>query len=150
MAYLNKAQLIGNIGKDPEIRVNQTTGRKVVTFSLATSRRYRDNNGEQKEDTQWHNIVGYGKVADVFEQIQIRKGTTMYIEGAIQNRSWINQQTQQKQYTTEVIIENFQILTPRGNANGTQGNGYRAPSQSSIAQQINSQGYTEEDVDLPF
>ena len=122
MAYLNKAQLIGNIGKDPEIRVNQTTGRKVVTFSLATSRRYRDNNGEQKEDTQWHNIVGYGKVADVFEQIQIRKGTTMYIEGAIQNRSWINQQTQQKQYTTEVIIENFQILTPRGNANGTQGN----------------------------
>ena len=156
MAYLNKAMLIGNIGKDPEIRVNQTSGRKVVTFSLATSRRYRDANGEQKEQTDWHNIVGYGKVADVFEQLQIKKGTTLYVEGAIQNRSWINQTTQQKQYTTEVIIENFQILTPRnsqgtqGSAYGAQGNAYRAPSQSSIAQQINSQGYAEDDCDLPF
>lgn len=150
MAYLNKAQLIGNIGKDPEIRVNQITGRKVVTFSLATSRRYRDNNGEQKESTDWHNIVGYGKVADVFEQLQIRKGTTLYVEGAIQNRSWINQATQQKQYTTEVIIENFQLLTPRNNANGTQGNAYGAPSQSRIAQQVNSAGYAEDDCDLPF
>ena len=156
MAYLNNVMLIGNIGKDPEIRVNQITGKKVVKFSLATSKRYRDNNGEQKEQTDWHNIVGYGKVADVFEQFQIRKGTTMYIEGAIQNRSWINQATQQKQYTTEVIIENFQILTPRnsqgtqGNAYGAQGNAYRAPSQSSIAQQVNSAGYAEDDCDLPF
>ena len=157
MAYLNKAMLIGNIGKDPEIRVSPSTGRKVVTFSLATSRRYRDNNGEQKEQTDWHNIVGYGKVADVFEQLQIRKGTTLYVEGSIQNRSWINQATQQKQYTTEVIIENFQLLTPRNNANGTQGNAYgaqgnayRAPSQSSIAQQVNSTGYAEDDCDLPF
>lgn len=150
MAFLNKCMLIGNIGKDPEIRVNPTSGKKVVKFSLATSKRYRDNNGEQKEQTDWHNIVGYGKVADVFEQLQIRKGTTLYVEGAIQNRSWINQQTQQKQYTTEVIIENFQLLTPRNIANGTQGSAYRAPSQSSIAQQVNSQGYAEEDVDLPF
>lgn len=150
MAYLNKAMLIGNIGKDPEIRVNQTSGRKVVTFSLATSRRYRDNNGEQKELTDWHNIVGYGKVADVFEQLQIKKGTTLYVEGAIQNRSWINQTTGQKQYTTEVIIENFQLLTPRGQGNGTQGNAYRAPSQSSTAQQVNSAGYAEDDCDLPF
>ena len=150
MAYLNKAMLIGNIGKDPEIRVNQTSGRKVVTFSLATSRRYRDVNGEQKEQTDWHNIVGYGKVADVFEQLQIRKGTTLYVEGAIQNRSWINQATQQKQYTTEVIIENFQLLTPRGQGNGTQGNGYRAPSQSRHGATGHSQGYAEEDVDLPF
>ena len=142
--------LIGNIGKDPEIRVNQTTGRKVVTFSLATSRRYRDNNGEQKEQTDWHNIVGYGKVADVFEQLQVKKGTTLYVEGAIQNRSWINQATQQKQYTTEVIIENFQLLTPRNGANVTHGSAYLAPSQSSIAQQVNSQGYAEDDCDLPF
>ena len=58
MAYLNKVMLIGNLGKEPEIRVNQASGKKVVSFSLATSRRYRDANGEQKEDTQWHNIVG--------------------------------------------------------------------------------------------
>ena len=144
MAYLNKAMLIGNIGKDPEIRVNQTTGRKVVTFSLATSRRYRDNNGEQKELTDWHNIVGYGKVADVFEQLQIRKGTTLYVEGAIQNRSWINQTTQQKQYTTEVIIENFQLLTPRGQGNGAQQQ-QRQAYQNEYAQQ-----QEDDNVDLPF
>ena len=148
MAYLNKVMLIGNIGKDPEIRVNQTTGRKVVTFSLATSRRYRDNNGEQKEQTDWHNIVGYGKVADVFEQLQIRKGTTLYVEGAIQNRSWINQATQQKQYTTEVIIENFQLLTPR---NTTQGNAYGAQQQPRQAYQNEyAQQQEDDNMDLPF
>ena len=61
MPFLNKVMLIGNLGKDPEIRVSQASGKKVVSFSLATSRRYRDANGEQKEDTQWHNIVGWGK-----------------------------------------------------------------------------------------
>ena len=150
MAYLNKCMLIGNLGKDPEIRVNQQTGRKSVSFSLATSRRYRDANGEQKEDTQWHNIVGWGKVADVFEQLQIRKGTTMYIEGAIQNRSWINQQTQQKQYTTEVIIENFQLLTPRNN--GTQGNSYgqQAQQQRNSFQNEYDQQQSDDCEDLPF
>ena len=142
--------LIGNLGKDPEIRVNQQTGRKSVSFSLATSRRYRDANGEQKEDTQWHNIVGWGKVAEVFEQLQIRKGTTMYIEGAIQNRSWINQQTQQKQYTTEVIIENFQLLTPRNN--GTQGNSYgqQAQQQRNSFQNEYDQQQSDDCEDLPF
>ena len=141
--------LIGNIGKDPEIRVNSTTGRKVVTFSLATSRRYRDNNGEQKEQTDWHNIVGYGKIADVFEQLQIRKGKTLYVEGSIQNRSWINQATQQKQYTTEVIIENFQILTP---LNTTQGNAYGAQQQQprQAYQQEYAQQQEDDGVDLPF
>ena len=68
MAYLNKVMLIGNIGKDPEIRANPA-GRKRVSFSLATSRRYRDNNGETKEQTDWHNIVGWGKIADIIEQL---------------------------------------------------------------------------------
>lgn len=151
MAYLNKCMLIGNIGKDPEIRVNQTSGRKVVTFSIATTRRYRDANGEQKEQTDWHTVVGYGKVADVFEQLGIRKGTTMYIEGAIQNRSWVNQQTQQKQYTTEVIIENFQILTPRNN--GAQGSAYGAQSAQQPRQAYQNdyaQQQQDDCEDFPF
>uniref|UniRef100_UPI003863FFE9 single-stranded DNA-binding protein n=1 Tax=Fibrobacter sp. TaxID=35828 RepID=UPI003863FFE9 len=69
MAYLNKVMLIGNLGKDPEIRVSPTTGSKQVIFSIATSRRYRDNNGEQKEQTDWHNIIGWGKIADIVEQL---------------------------------------------------------------------------------
>lgn len=121
MAFLNKVTLIGNLGKDPEIRVNQTSGRKVVKFSLATSRRYRDNNGEQKEDTQWHNIVGWGKIADVVEQLGIRKGVSLYVEGELTNRSWVDNATQQKRYVTEINMSTFQLLTPRQN---TQGNGY--------------------------
>ena len=145
MAYLNKVMLMGNIGKDPEIRVNPTSGRKVVKFSMATSKRYRDNNGEQKEQTEWHNVVGFGKTADIFEQLGIRKGTSLYVEGELATRSWVNQATQQKQYTTEINMSTFQLLTPRNN--GTQ-----------YAQQVASQGYqqeyqqqqAEDDVDLPF
>lgn len=147
MAYLNKAMLIGNIGKDPEIRVSQSTGSKVVNFSLATSRRYRDNNGEQKEDTQWHNIVGWGKIAEVIEQLGIHKGTTLYVEGRLTNRSWTDQNGQ-KRYTTEVTLDTFQILTPRQAQNG---NGYGAPQQRTTYQQPQQSAPSDdEDIDLPF
>ena len=148
MAYLNKVMLIGNIGKDPEVRVNPNGGRKRVSFSLATSKRYRDNNGEQKEQTEWHTVVGFGKLAEIVEQLGIRKGTSLYVEGELTTRSWTDQASGQKRYATEINMATFQLLTPRDN--GAQGNGYRAPSQSSIAQQVNSQGYAEDDIDLPF
>ena len=142
MPYLNKVQLIGNLGKDPEIRVNQASGKKVVSFSLATSRRYRDDNGEQKEDTQWHNIVGWGKVAEVFEQLGVRKGTSLYVEGRLTNRSWTDQASGQKRYVTEVALDAFQLLTPRGTQNGGV---YGAQGQQRQAYQQD-----DEDVDLPF
>ena len=142
MAFLNKVMLIGNLGKDPEIRVNQQTGRKVVSFSLATSRRYRDNNGEQKEDTQWHNIVGWGKIADIVEQLGIHKGMSLYVEGRLTNRSWTDQNGQ-KRYTTEVNMDTFQLLTQRGNGQ-ENGNGYGQGQQRQAYQQ------EDEDVDLPF
>ena len=149
MAYLNKVMLIGNLGKDPEIRVNQASGKKVVSFSLATSRRYRDNNGEQKEDTQWHNIVGWGKVADIFEQLGVSKGTTLYVEGRLTNRSWTDQNGQ-KRYTTEVALDTFQLLTQRGYGQDN-GNGYGQGQQRQAYQQPQqAQGYGDEDIDLPF
>ena len=148
MAFLNKVQLIGNLGKDPEIRVNPQTGKKVVSFSLATSRRYRDANGEQKEDTQWHNIVGWGKVAEVFEQLGVSKGTSLYVEGRLTNRSWTDLASGQKRYVTEVLLDSFQILTPRGTQNG---NGYGQGQQRPAYQQPQqAQGYDDEDVNLPF
>lgn len=115
MAYLNKVMLIGNIGKDPVVSATPN-GKKRVSFSLATSRRYRDNNGEQKEDTQWHNIVGWGKTAEIVEQLGVKKGSTLYVEGTLTNRSWTDQNGQQR-YTTEVNLDSFQLLTPR-NSNG--------------------------------
>lgn len=149
MAFLNKCMLIGNIGKDPEIRVNPTSGKKVVKFSLATSKRYRDNNGEQKELTEWHTVVGWGKIADIVEQLGIRKGTSLYVEGELTNRSWTDQASGQKRYSTEINMSTFQLLTPRNN--GAQGNGWGA-------QQGNATGYQneyarqqeEDDIDLPF
>lgn len=155
MAYLNKVMLIGNIGKDPEIRLGQQSGRKCVSFSLATSRRYRDANGEQKEETQWHNVVGWGKVADIVEQLGIRKGTSLYVEGTLTNRSWTDQNGQ-KRYATEVNLETFQVLTPRNqqpNPYAPQGNPY-APQQQAQPAQSDAQAYGspsyDDDDDLPF
>ena len=153
MAYLNKCMLIGNIGKDPTISAT-ATGRKCVKFSLATSRRYRDNNGEQKEQTEWHNVVGWGKVADIFEQLGVQKGTTLFVEGELTNRSWTDQATGQKRYSTEVNLSTFQLLSSRNSApQGQQGSVYGQhvanDYQQGMAQQ--QQAYAScEDDDLPF
>lgn len=142
MAFLNKCMLIGNIGKDPEIKTLQN-GRKFVSFSLATSKRYRDNNGEQKEETQWHNIVILGKAAETFENLGIGKGTQLYIEGEITNRSWTDQITGQKRYTTEINVGTFQILSSRN----TQGTSVNGANQQTRPQQA----YNASDEDeLPF
>ena len=148
MPYLNKVQLIGNLGKDPEIRVNQASGKKAVSFSLATSRRYRDNNGEQKEETNWHNVVGFGKIADIFEQLGVSKGTTLYVEGRLTNRSWTDQNGQ-KRYVTEVALDTFQLLTPRGTQNGN-GYGQQAQQQRPAYQNEYDQQQADDCEDLPF
>jgi len=111
MAYLNKVLLIGNTGRDPEFAVTQT-GRKRATLSLATTRRYRDSNGEQKEQTDWHNLVAWGKTADIIESLGVHKGMPLFIEGTLSYRSW-NDQNGQKRYATDVVIETFQILGSR-------------------------------------
>lgn len=111
MAYLNKVLLIGTTGRDPEFTITQT-GRKRASFSLATSRRYRDANGEQKEQTDWHYIVAWGKTADVIESLGVHKGMPLFIEGSISYRPW-NDQNGQKRYSTDVVIETFQLLGSR-------------------------------------
>jgi len=159
MAYLNKVMLIGNIGKDPVISAGPT-GRKRVSFSLATSRRYRDNNGEQKEQTDWHNIVGWGKVAETMEQLGVHKGMTLYVEGSLTNRSWTDQTSGQKRYATEVSLDTFQLLTPRNQNGGSfggasfnqgssfnQGNGFNQQSSAPAYDAPMAEGADE---DLPF
>ena len=142
MAYLNKVMLMGNVGKDPEVRYSQAGGRKNVSFSLATSKRYRDANGEQKEITTWHNIVGWGKIADIVEQLGIRKGMSLYVEGSLNNRSW-NDQNGQKRYVTEVLMDTFQLLTPRNSLPQHQ----PSPDQYGATQGNDA---PEGDDDLPF
>lgn len=153
MPYLNKAMLIGNIGNDPEIKVTQG-GRKRATFSLATSRKFKDANGETREQTDWHSVVACGKSADIIERLGLRKGTTLYVEGAIVYRSWDDRETGQRRYATEISMDTFQILTPRGNGDG---NRQAAPRQQPGPQAGTRQGgnaygqYSQEDEDgLPF
>ena len=112
MAYLNKVFLMGNLGKDPEIRTFQS-GSKCATFSLATSKRYRDQNGEQKEQTQWHTVKVLGRSADTLQQLGVKKGTQMLVEGELTYSTWTDQTTGQKRYSTEVVAFSFQLIGPR-------------------------------------
>ena len=131
---LNKVMLIGNVGRDPEVRYldGQSGNAKVATFTLATTERYRDRNGETRENTEWHNIVAWRSTADVVERF-VKKGTQVYIEGRIRTRSW-DDQNGNKRYTTEIIADNLQLLGKRAENPGAQPGGY---------QQQPAQGYQQ-------
>ena len=130
---LNKVMLIGNVGRDPEVRYldGQNGNAKVATFTLATTERYRDRNGETRENTEWHNIVTWRSTADVVEKY-VRKGTQLYIEGRIRTRSW-DDQSGNKRYTTEIIADTLQLLGKRNDNPGGQTGGYQAPAQPAYA-----------------
>lgn len=108
---LNKVMLIGHLGADPEVRV-LPNGLSVANFSIATNEYYKDQNGELKERTEWHNIVAYGKLADVCRQY-LKKGKQVYIEGRLQTRSWDDKDTGKKAYRTEIICSEMQMLGSR-------------------------------------
>ena len=120
--------LIGNVGRDPEVRYldGQSGNAKVATFTLATTERYRDRNGETRENTEWHNIVAWRNTADVVERF-VRKGTQLYIEGRIRTRSW-DDQTGNKRYTTEIIADTLQLLGKKSDNPAAQP-GYGASAQ---------------------
>ena len=126
---LNKVMLIGNVGKDPEVRYlesnpqNPGNNAKVASFPLATSERYRDRNGEQRENTEWHNIVVWRNNADVVEKF-VHKGTQLYIEGKLRTRQWTDQ-TGNKRYTTEVVADTLQLLGKRPDGEQNQQGGYQ-------------------------
>ena len=125
--------LIGNVGRDPEVRYldGHSGNAKVATFTLATTERYRDRNGETRENTEWHNIVAWRNTADVVEKF-VRKGTQLYIEGRIRTRSW-DDQSGNKRYTTEIIADTLQLLGKKSDNPASQGGqqgGYQQPQQS--------------------
>jgi single-strand DNA-binding protein len=107
MSGVNKAILLGNLGKDPEIR-NLESGAKVATFSLATNRSYKAQDGRKIEETEWHNIVLWGPQADLAEKF-LTKGKQVFIEGRIRTRQWDDKEGI-KRYTTEIVGENITFL----------------------------------------
>ena len=121
---LNKVMLIGNVGRDPNVRYLDGNsgggpGSKVATFTLATTERFKDRSGETRENTEWHNIVAWRNSADLAEKF-IHKGTMIYVEGRLRTRSYTDQAGVQK-YTTEVVADNIQLLSRRPDDEGADG-----------------------------
>ncbi len=125
---VNKAILVGNLGKDPEIRTTQD-GQKIVNMTLATSETWNDRQtGERKERTEWHRVVIFNdRIGDVAEKY-LHKGSKVYVEGSLQTRKWTDQSGQER-YTTEVVISRFKgeltMLDTRGGSEGGDGRGWR-------------------------
>jgi single-strand DNA-binding protein len=163
---VNKVILVGNVGKDPDVR-NTQDGSKIVNFSLATSETWNDRaSGERKERTEWHRVVVFNdRIGDVVEKY-VRKGSKVYVEGALQTRKWTDQSGQDK-YSTEVVIGKFRgeltLLDSRGGggegAEGGGGGGYqreRAPARAAAAPRGDSpswdapKGGGDLDDEIPF
>ena len=147
---LNKVQLIGNVGKDPEVRYLDS-GMAVATFPLATTdRAYTLANGTQvPERTEWHNIVLWRNLAEIAEKY-VHKGDKLYIEGKIRSRSY-DDQNGVKRYIVEIFGDNMEMLTPRQQQQGGQQSLTQAP-QPNVSQQPVQQSPVQEDTtdDLPF
>jgi single-strand DNA-binding protein len=143
MASLNKVMLIGNLGKDPEVRYT-TSGQGVASFSIATTEKYKNKSGDWEEKTEWHNIVLWGKLAEIAKDY-LSKGKTVFIEGRLQTRKWQDKDGRDR-YTTEIVGDRMQLLSPKGDgarsAGGRDGNEPTAAYDDPV-------GYNQED-DIPF
>ena len=150
--YLNKAIVIGNLTRDPEIR-SLPSGIKVCSFSLATNRVWKDKNGARQEATDYHNIVVFGRQAETVAQY-MKKGSSILVEGRMQTRSWEDKTSGEKKYRTEIVADRTQF--------GPKSGGSSAPAESAESgkapkgkgpEEIDTIEYPEEDInpeDIPF
>ncbi len=150
---LNKVVLIGNLGRDPEIR-STSDGREIANFSIATTESWKDKmTGEKKEKTEWHRVVAFSEGLVRVIKNYVKKGTKLYIEGQLQTRKWMDNENKER-YTTEVVLQNYNsnliLLDSRG------GDAMGMPGQNSSMNQTASQGATQEfdnselDDEIPF
>jgi single-strand DNA-binding protein len=142
MASLNKVMLMGNLGKDPEVRYTGS-GQAVASFSLATSERFKNKSGEWEEKTEWHNIVLGGKQAETAKEY-LAKGRTVFIEGRLQTRKWQDKDGRDR-YTTEIIGDRMQFVGSKGDGSGRQGGKGDEPT----AVYDDPAGFNADD-DIPF
>jgi len=121
---INKAILIGNLGADPEVRYTQS-GTAVASFNVATTERWKGQDGQMQEQTEWHRIVAWAKLAEICGEY-LHKGSRVYIEGKIQTRKWQDKDGADR-YTTEIVARDMKMLTPKGGEGGRQAGGYQEP-----------------------
>ncbi|OGC91134.1 MAG: single-stranded DNA-binding protein [candidate division Zixibacteria bacterium RBG_16_48_11] len=117
MAGVNKVILVGNLGKDPELRYTPA-GQAVATFSLATNRKWKDKDGQMQDQTDWHNIVAWGRQAEIAKEY-LKKGSPLFVEGRIQYRTY-NDRDGNKRYITEIVAQSVQMLGRKGGEPGVE------------------------------
>lgn len=147
MSSLNKAMIIGRLGRDPEVRYTQSNT-AVATLSIATSERYKDRQGEWQENTEWHRVVAWDRLAEICQQY-LSKGDQVYIEGPIQTRQWEDKEGQTR-YTTEIKAREMTMLGSKnsgGNKNAPSKPKENKPASSSVDLNEN---FDDMDDDLPF
>lgn len=153
---VNKVILVGNVGRDPEIRFAQD-GQKIVNFSLATSESWKDKStGERQDRTEWHRVVVFNpNLADVIEKY-VKKGSKLYVEGQIQSRKWQDQASGQEKTTTEIVLSRFRgevtLLDSRSGGDGDYGSSvsYSGGSSAAIASKPRSSQDVALDDEIPF
>lgn len=119
MNSLNKAQIIGNLTRDPELKTT-TGGQSVCTFGVATNRYWTDSSGQKRDEAEYHNVVAWGKLAEICSQY-LHKGSKVFIEGRLQTRNW-EDDAGAKHYRTEIVANDMIILTPKGEGGGGHDN----------------------------
>lgn len=147
---VNKVILVGNLGKDPEVR-HLEGGVAVASFTLATSEKYTNKSGERVSQTEWHNVVLWRGLADIAEKY-LRKGSQVYIEGKIRTRSW-DDQAGVKKYTTEIIADNMTMLGGANKETSNASPSYQAPTAAPSYANAGSSAPQSQDTmedDLPF
>ena len=159
MSTLNKAMILGRLGRDPEVRY--TPGNvPVANISIATNSRSKDKSGEWQDVTEWHKIVLFNKNAEIAEKY-LKKGGSVYIEGRIQTKSWEDQQTGQKRYSTEIIADQLKMMGGRDNqiTNNPDDNPESIndikqtdndTKKTSSSNDVKAQGFEDLDDDIPF
>lgn len=152
MASVNKVILVGNLGRDPEIRY-MPSGDAMANLNLATTDSWKDKNGEKQEKTEWHRIVMFGKQAEIAGEF-LKKGSQVYIEGRLQTRKWTDKDGQER-YTTEIVADRMQMLGSRSGGSepmGGGGGGRQASEPPSGSSRPTGKGGGIEDMDddIPF
>lgn len=159
MASVNKVILVGNLGRDPEVRYS-ADGAAICNISIATTSQWKDRNtGERREETEWHRVVFYNRLAEIAGEY-LKKGRSVYIEGRLKTRKWQDKETGQDRYSTEVVADQMQMLSGRGDDQGNTDNhapqaaaatpkesGRRAPSAPPAQ---GAKSLADMDDDIPF
>lgn len=145
---VNKVILIGNLGKDPEMRYTPS-GLAVCNLTLATSESWKDKqSGEAVERTEWHRIVMYQRLAEIAGEY-LRKGSKVYVEGRLQTRKWQDKNTGQDRYTTEIVADSMQMLDSKGGSGSNDASSYEKPAAASAASET-APALDSFDDDIPF